>query len=340
MLNWGIIGAGRISRKFAAGLRVATEGRLHAVASREQARADAIAAELGAPVAHGSYDALLADPSVDAVYIALPNGMHYEWAIRAARAGKHILCEKPIAPTAAQAEEMFAAARDSQVWLMEAFMYRFHPRTLALAALLRDRAIGQVRLVRVGFSFTLGRPEDPRWSPEMAGGALYDVGSYAVNIARMAVGEAPRRVWAAAQWSQSGVDETLAGTLEYPGGAIAQIMCSFRASFQQQLQIVGDEGLIEIDQAFTMHPDQATHIRLWRGNHFAPLERIDIQPTNHYCLEADGFARLIRAGHTAHGLPEMPLGETLDNLAAIEALLRSARGGAPVDITPSEGRGG
>jgi D-xylose 1-dehydrogenase (NADP+, D-xylono-1,5-lactone-forming) len=340
MLNWGIIGAGRIARKFAVGLRSSTEGRLLAVASREQARAETIAAELGAPVAHGSYEALLADPQVGAVYIALPNSMHPEWAIRAAQAGKHILCEKPLAPTAAQAEEMFAAARDNQVWLMEAFMYRFHPRTLALADLLRANTIGQVRLVRIGFSFTHDRPEDTRWRPEMAGGSLYDVGSYTVNMARMAVGSLPQRVWASAQWSESGVDETLAGTLEYAGGAIAQIMCSFRASFQQQLQIVGNEGVIEVDQAFTMHPDQATHIRLWRGNHFAQLERIDIQPTNHYCLEADGFARLIQAGHMAHGLPEMPLQETLDNLTTIEALLRSARAGSAVVIPQSEGRSG
>ncbi len=325
MLNWGIIGAGRISRKFAAGLRESQECRLAAVASRDPMRAEAIAAELGAPVAHSSYAALLADPQVQAVYIALPNSMHAEWAIHAATAGKHVLCEKPLAATAADAEAMFTAARSNQVWLMEAFMYRFHPRTIALQELIRSGAVGAIQFIRAGFSFSLDRPGDVRWNPDLAGGALYDAGCYPLNLARALIGETPQRAWATARWSQSGVDETLAATVEYPNGAIAQITCSFRASFQQQVQIVGNDGVIEIDQCFTMHPDQPTHIRLWRGNHFAQLERIEIAPTNHYRLEAEGFAQLIQAGHGTSGLPEMPLIETLDNLATIEALLKSAR---------------
>jgi xylose dehydrogenase (NAD/NADP) len=329
-LRWGIIGVGRIARKFAAALRGSPEAQIVALASRDQARADAAAAELGVACAHGSYQALLEDREVEAIYLALPNSMHVEWAVRAAQAGKHVLCEKPLAPTAAEAERMFTAARAAGVWLMEAFMYRFHPRTLRLTELIRSGAVGKVQLVRIGFSFSLDRPGDVRWDPNLAGGALYDVGSYCVNLARLAIGEAPTRAWASARWSATNVDETLAGTLEYPGGAIAQIACSFRASFQQQAQIVGNDGLIELDQTFTMHPDQATHIRLWRGNHFAQLEQIDIEPTNHYRLEAEGFGRLIRAGHAQHGLPEMPLAETLDNLATIEALLGSARAGQAV----------
>jgi D-xylose 1-dehydrogenase (NADP+, D-xylono-1,5-lactone-forming) len=332
MLSWGIIGAGRIARKFATALRESQECQLVAVASREQARAVAIAAELGAPTAYGSYAALLADPQLDAIYIALPNSMHAEWAINAAQAGKHILCEKPLAPTIAEAEAMFNAARTHRVWLMEAFMYRFHPRTLALQDLILSGAIGQVRLIRAGFSFSLDRPNDVRWSSDLAGGALYDVGCYPLNLARTLIGSPPQRVWATAQWSESGVDQTLAATLEYPGDAIVQIACSFRASFQQQVQIVGSAGVIELDQAFTMHPDQETQIRLWRGNHFAQLELLEFAATNHYRLEADGFARLIQAGHGTTGLPEMPLLETLDNLTTIEALLTSARTNQPVSF--------
>jgi predicted dehydrogenase len=331
--QWGIIGAGRIARKFAAALRNSEEAMLSAVASRDADRARVAAAELGAASAYASYDELLADPAIDAVYLALPNSLHREWAKRAAQAGKHVLCEKPLALTAADAEDMFATARATGAWLMEAFMYRFHPRTLRLRQLLADGAIGTVRLVRLGFSFTLDRPADPRWQPELGGGALYDVGSYCVNLARSVVNEPPARAWATARWTPSGVDETLAGTLEYPGGAIAQIACSFRGGFQQQAQIVGSDGLIEIDQAYTMHPDQATRIRLWRGTQMARMEEISFEPTNHYQLELEGFGRLVRAGHRSHNLPEMPPAETIENLATIEALLRSARAGHSVDIT-------
>ncbi len=326
-IAWGIIGAGRIARKFAAALHEHSTSKLVAVASRDAARAMAIAAELGAPMAYGSYEALLADPQIQAIYIGLPNSMHAEWSIKAAQASKHILCEKPLAPTAAEAAHMYEVARANNVWLMEAFMYRFHPRTLQLAELIRSGAIGKVQVVRAGFSFKLERPADVRWDAAMAGGSLYDIGCYCVNLARLVIGEAPVRAWATARWSASGVDETLAGTLEYPGGAIAQIACSFRGGFQQQAQIIGSDGLIELDQAFTMHPNQQTAIRLWRGTVFPPLETLTFDPTNHYRLEIQGFERLIQQGHGAHNLPEMPLAETLDNLATIETLLQSARTG-------------
>ena len=331
-LRWGIIGAGRIARKFAAAVRESNEAVLQAVASRDAERAARIAADLGAAHAHHSYDALLADDAVDAVYLALPNSMHAEWAMRAAAAGKHVLCEKPLALSAPEAQAMFATAREHHVWLMEGYMYRFHPRTLRLGQLLREGAIGDVRLVRLGFSFTLDRPEDTRWKAEYGGGSLRDIGSYCVNLARYVIGEAPSRVSAVAHWAPGGVDETLAATLEYPNGAIAQIACSFGGGFQQQAQIVGRDGLIEIDQAFTMHPDQETRLRTWRGTQMAPLHEECFAPTNHYRLEVEGFGRLIRAGHGPHGLTEMPLVETLQNLHTIDALLESARQGQAVRV--------
>lgn len=329
---WGIIGAGRIARKFATAVAESSEVAVVAVASRDAMRAAQIAADWQIPRAYGSYEALLADPEVDAVYIGLPNGMHPEWAIRAARAGKHVLCEKPLAPTRTEAELMFAAAREAGVWLMEAFMYRFHPRTLKVQELVASGAIGQVRMIRAGFSFVLDRPHDTRWSAEHAGGALRDVGCYCVNLARALIGQAPVQAWATARWASTGVDETLAGTLEYPGGAITQVACSFVGGFQQQVQIIGSDGLIELDRAFTMFPDQPCSIRLWRGTQFAPLDEISIPPANHYRLEAEGFARLVQSGHGTHGLPDMPLLETLDNLETITALLHSAREGQTVHI--------
>src|SRR5262249_47744189 len=152
--------------------------------------------------------------------------LHATWTIAAARAGKHVLCEKPLAASRAEAEAMFEAARDAGVWLMEAFMYRFHPQTLRVQELVAAGAIGEVRLIRAVFCFAVADPNNVRLSAELAGGALMDVGCYPLNFARMIAGTAPERVAAAARWAPSGVDETLAGTLEYPGGIVAQITCS------------------------------------------------------------------------------------------------------------------
>ncbi|HWQ11266.1 MAG TPA: Gfo/Idh/MocA family oxidoreductase [Roseiflexaceae bacterium] len=332
MFYWGILGAGRIARKFVAAVQQSGSTTALAVASRERARAEAFARETGVPRAYGSYEALLADPEVHGVYVATPNSLHAEWAIAAARAGKHVLCEKPIGATLAEAEAMFAAAREHGVWLMEAFMYRFHPQTLRVQELLGSGAVGQVHMVRTDFGFVLDRPADVRWRADLAGGALMDVGCYCVSFARMVVGEAPARVSAAARWSASGVDQLLAATLEYPGGAVAQIACDYITSFHQTAQVLGSDGVLSLERAFTMPPDQPSSIQLWRGAHFAQQETIVIAPANHYRLEAEGFAALTRAGHGAHGLPEMPLVETLDNMATIEALLMSAREGRPVDV--------
>ncbi len=321
-LAWGIIGAGRIARKFIA---AQPAGAVRAIASRELPRAAGMAHELGVAHAHGSYDALLADAAVQAVYIALPNALHAEWSIAAARAGKHVLCEKPFAPTLAEAEAMFAAAREHGVWMMEAFMYRFHPQTVALQRLLDERAIGRVRTIAINFGIYLDRPEDARWSAELAGGCAMDLGCYCVSLARMAAGEAPSSVTALAQYAASGVDETIGAVLEYPSGIVAHIGCSYRTSYNQAVTIAGDDGAIAIARPFTLPPDSETTLTLMRGRHFAPEETLRYGPANVFRLEADGLAALVTSGHGAHGLPEMPLAETLENTATLEAILLSAR---------------
>jgi D-xylose 1-dehydrogenase (NADP+, D-xylono-1,5-lactone-forming) len=332
-MRWGVIGTGWVARTFIAALRESTVARVVAVASRDGARAAAIAVELGSARAYGAYIDLLADPEVDAVYIGLPNSMHAEWSIACARAGKHVLCEKPLAVSRAEAETMFAAAREAGVWLMEAFMYRFHPQTLKVQELIAAGAIGQVRLVRAVFTFTVADPANVRLSAELAGGALMDVGCYPVNFARMIAGSAPERVSAAARWAPSGVDETLVGSLEYPGAVIAQISCSLSASRVHSAQVIGSAGVIELDEAFTPPLDRPTRIRLRRR---AEVEEIEVAPANHYRLEAEAFGQLIAAGHGDHGLPEMPLVETLDNIATIEALLEAAHGPRNGDQTMEE----
>lgn len=333
-MRWGIISTGHIATKFAAALKHSASEQVVAAASRNPERAADFAQTHGIAQAYGSYAALLADPHVEAVYIGLPNSLHAEWAIKAAQAGKHILCEKPLAVSRAEALTMFEAARAHHVWLMEAFMYRFHPRTQKLAELLAQRAIGQVRLIRASFGFFLSAPNDVRLNADLVGGALMDVGCYCVNLARMVAGDAPTHASAAAVWAASGVDETLAGTLTFPGGVLAQIACTLAGSFHQQIQIIGSDGSIDIDGAFNLPADQPGHMRIRYGARAERTEEITFAPVDQYQLEAEALSQLVQAGHGATKLPEMPLAETLDNMATIEALLRSARTGQSVEIAP------
>lgn len=325
MANWGIIGTGHIARKFAGALRASAREQTVAVASRGSERAAAFAAEQAIPRSYGSYADLLADPAVELVYVALPNALHAEWSMAAARAGKHVLCEKPLGRNASEAEAMFAVARETNTWLMEAFMYRFHPQTLKVQELLRAGAIGPVKQIRASFSFYVNDANNVRLSAELAGGALMDVGCYCVNIARMAAGVRPTQVSAFATWADSGVDEQLAGQIAYPNGVTAQIFCGLTASRHHHVQIVGGEGIIELDEAFTVPAEKPSFIKVVRGRRMDSIERIEVPPADHFVLEAEGFANLVAAGHGAHNLPEMPLAETLDNAATIDALLTSAR---------------
>ena len=325
MSSWGILGTGRIARKFASAVAASASEQVAAVASRDATKAELFANEFSLTRAYGSYEALLADPEVACIYNALPNALHAEWSIAAVKAGKHVLCEKPIASSAAEAVSMFAAAREQGVGLMEAFMYRFHPQTQLVQQLLASGAIGELRLVQSGFSFSVADPQNVRLSAELAGGGLMDVGCYPVNFVRMVLGQAPVRVGALANWSPSGVDISMAATLEYPAGLLATITCGLVAARHQFARIVGSQGFIEVDEPFTLPTDRPTTVRLYRGISDAQVEQFDIPPANHFQLEAEGLSRLVAAGHGDHGLPQMPLNETLDNMATIEALLVSAR---------------
>jgi D-xylose 1-dehydrogenase (NADP+, D-xylono-1,5-lactone-forming) len=314
-VRWGILGPGRISRAFLTGLRDSRSERAVAVGSSDPGRAQAVAGEFGVPRWYAGYADVLADPEVDAVYIGLPNSAHAEWTVAAARAGKHILCEKPLARDRAEAESMFAAADEHGVRLTEAFMYRFHPRTLRLAELLATGAVGEVRFVQATFTFTIAGPADIRLRPELAGGALMDVGCYCVNITRLAAGGAPIAVSGLARWAETGVDATFVGTLSYATGLTAQIACSMDMSLHQNAEIIGTTGSIGVPTTFGLRPDQPSTLVLRRPAD-GSTEVIDFPPVNQYRLEAEGFAA---------GLPGMPRAESLDNASTIEALLRSAR---------------
>jgi xylose dehydrogenase (NAD/NADP) len=304
-------------------LRVSPGNRLRAVASRAADRAAAYAREWGIERAYGSYEELLEDAEIDAVYVPLPNHLHAEWAVRAARAGKHVLCEKPLALTVAEVDAMAAAARERGVVLTEAFMYRHHPQTLRVKQLVDEGAIGEPRFVRGSFSFTLTRPGDVRLDPAMGGGAVWDVGCYPVSFTRFVLGAEPVEVVGHATLGPTGIDESFVGQMAFPGGALAQFDCGFRAPYRTRMEIVGAEGRIEIPDPWV--PGAGAPLRIARGDE---EEELVVEGEDRYRLEIEDLADA--ALHARP--PRVSLAESRGNVATLVALLESAREGRVVRL--------
>ena len=326
-LRWGVISTANIGRRAVIpAIQRSNNGSVVAVASRSQDRARAFATELGIPQAYGSYEALLAAENIEAVYLPLPNSLHREWTIQAAEAGKHILCEKPLALNAAECEEMEAAALRNGVKFMEAFMYRFHPQTEKVLELIRQGVIGQPRLIYAAFTFRLTNPNNIRLQPELGGGALMDVGCYCVNVARTLAGAEPVEVQAFDNWGKTGVDEEMAGTLRFADGLLAQFDCGLTLERREFYQVAGSEGHLDVPSAFLPGSGDTTvyehHGR--QGTTAHPVHGVD-----EYQLMVEHFADCV--------LNDKPLryppAEAAANMRAIEALYRSARnGGQPVQV--------
>jgi D-xylose 1-dehydrogenase (NADP+, D-xylono-1,5-lactone-forming) len=328
-VRWGVLSTSNIGRRAVLpAIQRSSNGELVAVASRDAQKARAFAGELGIPRAYAGYDQLLADREIDAVYIPLPNSMHHEWTIKAAQAGKHILCEKPLALNAAECAAMEAAAQAHGVLLMEAFMYRFHPQTARVTELLRQGAIGEPRLIHAAFTFRLTNPANIRLQANLGGGALMDVGCYCVNISRTLFGAEPVEVQAFADWGTSGVDEQLLGSLRFAGGGYAQFDSALTLARREYYQVAGTEGVIEVPVAFL--PGQGdTTIRIHNG---AGERTETIAGADEYQLMAEHFAACVRGQATLR----YPPAEAAANMHVIEALYRSARnGGRPEPVTGS-----
>jgi xylose dehydrogenase (NAD/NADP) len=230
-LRIGLIGASKIGRSFVAGIRASSTVVAKGVASRNLEAAKAFADETGIEAAYGSYDDMLRDPDTDAVYISLPNGLHAEWSIRSVEAGKHVLCEKPLSVSTQEAVAMFSAARTAGVHLVEAYPYLAQPQTIGMRKMLRDGAIGRVRMINAQFGYSIRDPAtDIRMSSALGGGALLDTGSYAISFARVVAGARPLRVCANATWFAEGVDRTLTAMIEFQDGLLAQVGCSFETA--------------------------------------------------------------------------------------------------------------
>lgn len=301
-----------------------------AVASRDLARAQAFAEALAVPAALGAYDDLLARPDVDAVYVALPNGLHVEWAVRAARAGKHVLVEKPLAATGAGARGAAEAARAAGVLLAEGFMYRLHPQHQRLRALIADGAVGEPRLVRGTFRFFMPPEQraagDVRLRADLEGGALMDLGCYTVNAARMAFGAEPTR--ATASWvldPRHGVDLTVGALLAFPGGRLAVLDASFDTPRAQRLEVTGSAGSLVLELPFRPE-DAAPPIALWRPDGSVVEERAPA--AEQFALQADHFARSVAEGRL---LP--PMEDGCAQARSVEAIAASARAGQSVAVS-------
>ncbi len=322
-VRWGILSTARINRSVLAGASESACVDVVAVASRDRERAETYAREHGVGRAHGGYEALLEDPDVEAVYISLPNSLHVEWTIRALEAGKHVLCEKPFDRRASEVERAFDAADRCGRLLMEAFMYRHHPQTRKLEEIVRSGAIGELRLVRSMFSFSLLDPADVRLRPELDGGSLMDLGCYCVNGVRLLAGE-PELVFGREVVGPTGVDVRLAGTLAFPGEVVAQLACGLDLPFSAGLEAVGSEG-----SAFVADPwlcrDPAVELR--RGEE---VEWIEIEDVDRYRLELENLSEAIR------GEAEPLLGrpDAVGQARTIEALYRSATTGEAVSLEP------
>jgi predicted dehydrogenase len=330
-LRLGVLGAARIARLFVEAVKPSSKVFVTAVASRDAERGATFARDTGIPRLHPSYDAFFADPEIDAVYVPLPNNLHAQWSIRAANAGKHVLCEKPLAASAAEARAMFDAAKRNGVYLVEAYPYRAQPQTLKLRELLADGAIGRLQMIQAAFGFPLTDAADIRMDPSLAGGALMDAGSYPVSLVRTIAGAAPHRVHATSRWAASGVDSTTMATLEFADGVLAQISCSFATARHRHAFIAGDAGSI----ATTYFNDTSAAfpplLEVRRGTGWdAAREVIETAATSGFLAEAESFHDLVRSGW-AHWTGVTP-SESIDIALILEALAASARQGIPLMV--------
>ena len=323
IMRWGLLSTARINQTLMPAIRSAQDSQLLGVASRDLERVRAYAAEWNIPRAYGSYEEMLADPDIDIVYNPLPNHLHAEWSIRAARAGKHVLCEKPLALSTEEVDAVIQAARENKVVIAEAFIYRHHPLTHKVVQLVRDGKIGDVRHMYGMFTFNLERPKDIRWLPEYGGGSLWDVGCYPVSYIRMLMGARPVEVQGWADLTPSGVDLSFTGSLRFSGGATAQMFSSFGVPYAVRMEIHGTTGLLVSDSPF--RPSKSEPQKLIRGGRSQTVR----SPLPLHALgEVEDILRAARGG----AQQSLTLEESRDNVEILAALYRSAREGKAVSL--------
>ncbi len=328
-LRWGILSTGNIARQFCAGVAASQRGELTAVASRRQESADPFAQQFKIPTAYGNYDSLLNDANVDAIYNALPNSLHHPWTVKSLRAGKHVLCEKPLAASAAEAQDMFDAAARAGKMLVEAFMYRSHPLTHAVLQAVGDGAIGKLKMVRTSFCYCTSRiAGNVRFSAELAGGGLMDVGCYCINFSRLLAGAEPTVCTVAATMHSSGVDELAVGSMRFANGVLASFTCGTTTHADNTAYVCGSDGYIEVPVPWKP-PRQSVFViarstppRMddrGKSPNAPPPEVVSVNVEQElYGLEADDFAATVMDGKA----PAVSREDSLGNMRVLDQLQR------------------
>ncbi|NDV61232.1 Gfo/Idh/MocA family oxidoreductase [Puniceicoccales bacterium CK1056] len=327
-LRWGILGTGAIAEAFAFGLEASETGKLVAVGSRTMESAQKFAKPRGVDACHGSYEDLLADKSVEIVYIANPHPFHAEWAIKAALAGKHVLCEKPLAMTTGQGSTMIEAARANHVYLSEAFMYRFHPQIAKLVELIRDEVIGEIRMIQAHFGFNVGdgfNPQNRLFNKELGGGSIMDVGCYAVSAVRLVAGAAigkpfdnPASIVGSGHVGETGVDEWAAAILQFHSGITAQVSAASRVGLGDLLEVQGSRGKISLPNPFAYNRTRSDTGKIVVKTHDSEIIYEIPASSTSFTLEADGVARAITSSRQEPDPPAMTWADSMGNLAVLE----------------------
>lgn len=325
VIRLALLSTAAINRAVLGGARESELVEVIGVGSRDRRRAEAYAREHGLERAYGGYEEVLADRDVDAVYVALPNALHVEWAVRALEAGKHVLSEKPLSRRPEEVERAFDAAERAGRVLMEGFMYRHHPQTRRLIELVEAGAIGELRLVRSHFSFLLDRPDDVRWDRALGGGALLDLGCYCVNLSRRLAGE-PEVVYAEQTLAPSGVDVRFAATMRFSAGVLGHFDCAFDLPRRVVFEAAGSEGSLLVLPPFVQ---DEVELQLHRGEQ---LEQTWTERASRYGLELDNLARAILGEEE----PVLDRRESVAQARALDALLASAESGRPVSAVDTE----
>jgi D-xylose 1-dehydrogenase (NADP+, D-xylono-1,5-lactone-forming) len=310
-VRWGILSTARINHAVLEPARITDKAEVIAVASRDSARAKRYATEQGVERAYGSYDELLADPDVEAVYNSLPNSFHVDWSIRALEAGKHVLVEKPLGRRPEEVEQAYEIAAKNGLLLMEAFMYRHHPQTHRLQQVVRSDAIGELRQVRAVFSFMLDDPTDVRLRPELDGGSLMDLGCYCVGISRLLAGE-PELVFGRQRLGPTGVDLGFTGVLQFPGDVLGEFHCAFDLPAESGVEAIGSNGRVVAREPFRCLGDIEVN-----------GERIEVDGVDRYLLQLENLSEAIRG----QAEPLLGRADALSQARTIAALYRSAETG-------------
>jgi predicted dehydrogenase len=325
-IRWGVLGAANIAvKKVIPGMQAGIFCEITAIASRDREKAGRAAAALNIPKYYGSYEDLLADAEIDAVYNPLPNNLHVEWTIKAARAGKHVLCEKPISLTAREVEKLIEARLETGVRIQEAFMVRTHPQWLAVRDLIKQERIGTLQAISGFFSYFNTDPSNIRNRTETGGGALMDIGCYCINLARFVLGAEPRKVAALIERdAASGIDKLTSAILDFPSCQTV-FTCGTQLVPYQRMQFFGTKGRLEVEIPFNIPPDKATRIIIDDGADLygENIGTIEIPAADQYTIQGDLFSRSI----LENSEPAIPLEESLKNMAVIEAVFRAAESG-------------